>query len=156
MISLGKLWAGLAHELNNPCSAIERCAAMLEDRLAESEEATHDLVAATLSNAQIAAVEAVRTSCMTKKLHEVRSPLEQSDREEAMEEWLAGHGLDTANAQMLADTEVTFKALELLVAAMEQPALNAVLRRTAAGCAVRNLTSKIQDSATRVSKLVMR
>ena len=33
MISLGKLSAGLAHELNNPASAIERCAAMLEDRL---------------------------------------------------------------------------------------------------------------------------
>ncbi len=40
MISLGKLSAGLAHELNNPASAIERCAAMLEDRLEDSEEAT--------------------------------------------------------------------------------------------------------------------
>ncbi len=154
MISLGKLSAGLAHELNNPSAAIERCAAMLKDRLAESEEATRDLAAATLSDAQIAAVEAVRMSCMAKKRHEVRSPLEQSDREEAMEEWLAGHGLNTANAQMLADTEVTFEALELLVAAVERPALNAVLRWAAAGCAVRTLTSNIQDSATRISNLV--
>ena len=34
MVSLGKLSAGLAHELNNPASAIERSAALLEDRLA--------------------------------------------------------------------------------------------------------------------------
>ena len=31
MVSLGKLSAGLAHELNNPASAIERGAALLED-----------------------------------------------------------------------------------------------------------------------------
>ena len=31
MVSLGKLSAGLAHELNNPASAIERSAALLED-----------------------------------------------------------------------------------------------------------------------------
>ena len=154
MISLGKLSAGLAHELNNPASAIERCAAMLEDRLEDSEEATRDLASATLSDAQIAAVDAVRASCMAKQNHRVRPPLEQSDREEDMEGWLARHGLDTANAPTLADTEVTFEALDLLVAAVERPTLNAVVRWAAAGCAVRNLTSKIQDSATRISSLV--
>src|SRR6516162_11086101 len=37
MVSLGKLSAGLAHELNNPASAIERSAAQLEERLEEAE-----------------------------------------------------------------------------------------------------------------------
>jgi len=91
---------------------------------------------------------------MAKQNQGVRSSLEQFDREEAIAEWLANHGLDTANAEMLADTEVTFEALDLLVAAMERPALNAAVRRAAAGCAVRNLTSKIQDSAMRISSLV--
>jgi signal transduction histidine kinase len=154
MISLGKLSAGLAHELNNPAAAIERCAAMLEDRLEDSEKATHDLAEAKLSDAQIAAVEAVRTSCMTERSHGVRSPLEQCDREEDIAEWLARHGLDTANAQMLADTEVTFEALDLLVAAVEWPALNAAVRWAAAGCAVRNMVSTIQNSAMRISSLV--
>jgi hypothetical protein len=57
---------------------------------------------------------------MAKKLHEARSTLEQCDREEAIEAWLARHGLDTANAQMLADTEVTFEVLELLAAGVER------------------------------------
>ncbi len=154
MISLGKLSAGLAHELNNPASAIERCAAMLEDRLGDSEKATRDLAAATLSDAQIAAVDAVRASCMAKQKHGVLSPLEQLDREEAIAEWLASHGLDTVNAEMLADTEVTFESLELLVAAVDRPALSAVVQWAAAGCAVRSLTSKIQDSAMRISSLL--
>ena len=154
MISLGKLSAGLAHELNNPASAIERCAAMLEDRLEDSEEATRHLAAAALSDVQIAAVDAARTSCMAKQNCGVRSPLEQCDREEAIAEWLATHGLDTTSAQMLADTEVTFEALDMLAAAVDPPALNAVVQWTAAGCAVRNLTSRIQESAMRISGLV--
>ena len=154
MISLGKLSAGLAHELNNPASAIERCAAILKHRIDDCEEATRDLAAAKLSDAQIAAVEAVRAACMATPSQGVRSPLEQSDREEAIAEWLARHGLDTANAGMLADTEVTFESLGSLVAAVPRPALNAVVRWAAAGCAVRNLTSRIQDSATRISSLV--
>jgi signal transduction histidine kinase len=154
MISLGKLSAGLAHELNNPASAIERCAAMLEDRLADSEEATRDLAAATLSGAEIHAVESVRASCKAKQKLEVRSPLEQCDREEEILEWLGRHGLDTANAQMLADTEVTFEALNALASALQQSHWNTVVRWAAAGCAIRNLTSKIQDSAMHISSLV--
>src|SRR5580698_4326256 len=82
MISLGKLSAGLAHELNNPASAIERCAALLEDRLEDSEEASRDLAAATLSDAQIATVDEVRRCCMAQQNPVERSPLEQSDREQ--------------------------------------------------------------------------
>ena len=154
MISLGKLSAGLAHELNNPASAIERCASILEDRVGDSEEATRALAAARLSDDQIAAVDAARVSCMAKQSPGVRSPLEQMDREEAIAGWLAGHGLNTGDAGMLADTEVTIESLEVLAAAVEGPALSAVLRWTAAGCAVRNLTAQIQDCARRISKLV--
>ncbi len=154
MISLGKLSAGLAHELNNPASAIERSAAILRDRIEDSEKATRDLAAARLSDAQIAAVEAVRAACMAKRASGVRSPLEQSDREEAMTEWLARHGLDTANADMLADTEVTFDVLQSLVAIVDRPALNAMVRWAAGGCAVRNLTANIQDSGARISSLI--
>jgi signal transduction histidine kinase len=153
MISLGKLSAGLAHELNNPASAIERCASMLEDRIEDVEETTRGLAAATLSDAQIAAVDMVRASCMAKQKG-VRSPLEQLDREEAIAEWLANHGLDTVCAGTLADTEVTLESLNLLVATVERPALDAMVRWTASGCAVRSLASKIQDCSMRISSLV--
>ena len=153
MISLGKLSAGLAHELNNPASAIERCAAMLEDRIEDVEETTRGLAAATLSEAQMAAVDVVRASCMAKQ-KELRSPLEQLDREEAIAEWLASRGLDTVCAGTLADTEVTLESLDQLVAAMDRPALAAMVQWAAAGCAVRSLASKIQDCSMRISSLV--
>ncbi len=154
LISLGKLSAGLAHELNNPASAIERIAALLEDRLEDAENATRALSEAKLSDAQLDAVDAIRASCAAKETEAVLSCLEQSDREEAIAEWLANHGLVTANAGMLADTEVTFEALDQLAAAVSGSALNAVLQWAAAGCAVRRLASGIQGAAMRISGLV--
>ncbi len=155
MISLGKLSAGLAHELNNPTSAIERAASLLEDRLDDAEKATRALSAARLSDAQLAAVDAILVSCMARPTQKVLSCIEQCDREEALLEWLAAHHLETANAAMLADTEVTFEALNQLAAAVSGPALNAVLRWAAAGCGLRRLANGIQDSAMRISGLVM-
>lgn len=155
MISLGKLSAGLAHELNNPASAIERNAAQLEDRLEDCEKATRALGAAKLSDAELAAVDAIRAACLAKPTHGVRSCLEQSDREEAIANWLAGRKLDTAIADMLADTEVTFEALNQLATVVSGSALNAVLRWAAAGCALRRLASGIQGGAMRISGLVM-
>ncbi len=155
MISLGKLSAGLAHELNNPASAIERSASLLEDRLEDMERATRALGAAQLSDAQLAAIDAIRASCLAEQTQRVRSPLEQSDREEAIADWLAAHQLDTAHAATLADTEVTFEALDQLAAAVSGSALNAVLRWAASGCAVRRLASGNQGAAIRISGLVM-
>ncbi|MDE3199493.1 MAG: GHKL domain-containing protein, partial [Acidobacteriota bacterium] len=155
MISLGKLSAGLAHELNNPASAIERSAALLADRIEETENTTRALDAARLTNSQLAAIDAVRTSCLAQPPHTERSALEQMDREDALSEWLVRHGLDCSIACLLADTEVTFEALDQIAAAVKGPPLEAVLRWAAAGCSVRRLASAIQDAAMRVSGLVM-
>ena len=155
IVSLGKLSAGLAHELNNPASAIERSAALLEDRLEDAERTTRALGAFRLIDAQLAAVDAVREACVATRVHGVRSPIEQAEREEAIADWLADHGLDVATAEALADTAVTLEALNALAAAVDGPALNAVLHWAAAGCSVRGLASEIQEAAMRISGLVM-
>ena len=82
-------------------------------------------------------------------------PIEEAEREEAIADWLADHGLDAAIAEALAETAVTFEALDRLAGAVDGPALNAVLRWAAAGCSVRGLASEIQDAAMRISGLVI-
>lgn len=154
MISLGKLSAGLAHELNNPASAIERCVSQFMDRLDDAENSKRALERARLSEEQLAAVDAIRESCRGKKTSVVRSPLEQVDREEAICCWLADHRLETATAPMLADSEVSFDALNSLAAVVPGPMLNDVLRWAAADCALRKLGSEIQGSSARISCLV--
>ncbi|MBI4903940.1 MAG: cyclic nucleotide-binding domain-containing protein [Acidobacteria bacterium] len=154
MLSLGKLSAGLAHELNNPAAAIERSAVLLDERLEANERAARALGALQLSDTQLAAVDAAREACLARQESGVRSPIEQAEREEAMSDWLADRGLDITMAELLADTAVTFEALDKLAQAIDRPALNAVLRWGASGCSVRSLASEIQDAAMRISGLV--
>jgi signal transduction histidine kinase len=154
MMSLGKLSAGLAHELNNPASAIERSAAVLERRMDDSEGAARALGAAPLTEGQLAAIDAVRASCLATRERGVRSPLAQAEREEAIANWLDDHGLDAAIADQLSETAVTFDALDSLASAIEGPALDHALRWVAAACSVRTLTSEIQEAATRIVVLV--
>jgi signal transduction histidine kinase len=155
MVSLGKLSAGLAHELNNPASAIERSAALLEDRLEEAEQATRALAAPSLSGPQLDALDAVRASCLATRVHGVLSPIQQAEREDAFSDWLADHGVDTAIAGALAETAVTLEALDRIAAAVSGPPLRAVLRWVAAACSVHGIASEIQEAATRISGLVM-
>ena len=154
MVSLGKLSAGLAHELNNPASAIERSAVLLDERLEESERATLALGSIQLTDAQRAAVEVLRHACLVTREPGVRSPIEQAEREEAITDWLEDRGLDMSIAEPLADTAVTLKELDSLAQAIRGPALNTVLRSAASGCSVRGLASEIQDAAVRISGLV--
>ncbi|HEU4939778.1 MAG TPA: cyclic nucleotide-binding domain-containing protein, partial [Vicinamibacterales bacterium] len=154
MLSLGKLSAGLAHELNNPASAIERSATLLEDRLDDGDRATRLLAAARLTEAQLAAVDAFRESCRV-RVHGVPSPIQQAEREEEIAAWLESHHVDVELADAIAETPTTIESLDRLSTAIDGPALDAVLRWTAAACSVRSLASEIQDAATRISGLVV-
>ena len=155
MVSLGKLSAGLAHELNNPVSAIERSAALLGDRLEDAEQATRALCGAKLTDAQLAAIDALRASCLATGLHGVLSPIQQAEREDAIADWLADRGVDSAIAGPLAETAVTLEALDRLAAEVSGPPLGAALRWGAAECSVRGIASEIQEAATRISGLVV-
>ncbi len=155
MISLGRLSAGLAHELNNPAAAIERSAALLGSRLEEVEQVARALGTANLTDAQFDAIDGVRNACAAGPEQGVRSPIEHAEREEAISDWLADHGLGTAASEALAETAVKIEALDRVAGAVQGPALDAALRWAAAGCSVRRLASEIQDAATRIAGLVL-
>jgi signal transduction histidine kinase len=145
----------LAHELNNPTSAIERSASLLVDRLDDAEKATRALGAVKLTDPQLTAVDAVWASCLAARVHGVLSPIQQTAREDAIAEWLTDHGMDAAIAGPLGETAVTIDALDPLGEAASGPSLDAILRWVAAGCSVRGLASEIQEAAMRISGLVM-
>lgn len=154
MVSLGKMSARLAHELNNPVSAIERNAALLDERLEEAERSARALGAAPLSGTQLAAVEQLRAACLSSPVHGVLSPIQQAEREERISDWLDDHGVDASVAVPLAETSVTLEALDRLAGTVEGPALDVVVRWAATGCSVHRLAGEIRDAAMRISGLV--
>jgi signal transduction histidine kinase len=154
MASLGKLAAGLAHELNNPASAAARSAKLIAEALEESEEASREFGAADLDDRAVAVVERVRWACSAGPSTGVFSPLERADREEALAEWLEAHAVDDALAAPLGETNVTLALLDELAAAVDGDRLRASLRWVAAGCTVRGLAHDIERAASRVHELV--
>ena len=120
MSSLGKLAAGLAHELNNPASAVARSAKGLRLGLSELEAAARALGAARLSEAQQAAVDRARNLCqLAAGTTFGRSPIEQADREDALADWLSRHGADVTAAEALAESAVTLESLDELAGALD-------------------------------------
>jgi signal transduction histidine kinase len=154
LLSLGKLSAGLAHELNNPTAAIERSASLLDDRLDDAEQAVRELAGTRLSAEELAAIDSVRTACLVPPAAGTLSPIQQAEREDDITDWLTARGVDPAAAVPLAETAVTIEALDRIAASIAAPHLGAVLRWVAAGCSIRGLASEIQEAATRISGLV--
>jgi signal transduction histidine kinase len=154
LMSLGKLAAGLAHELNNPASAIVRSAKGFPEHLAGAERASRALGAAGLTPEQLAAVDQVRTICLGAPVTSVRSALERADREDAIAAWLEDHGADVSSAGPLAETAVTVETLDRLAATLGGPALDAALAWVAADCATRRIAVDIEHAASRIHDLV--
>jgi signal transduction histidine kinase len=154
MKSLGKLAAGLAHELNNPASAVIRSAKSLSDGLVAAETASRALGASGLTLAQRAAVDTVRDACLARRKSGAHSPIEEADRADAITEWLEAHGADVAVAGPLADTAVTLPALDELAESLDGEVLNAALRWVAYGCAARSLAREIEAAASRIHEIV--
>jgi signal transduction histidine kinase len=154
MRSLGRLAAGLAHELNNPASAVIRSAKSLSEGLLAAEAASRALGAAGLDGAQRAAVDAVRDACLARRKSGAHSPIEEADRVDAITEWLVAHGADVELAGPLADTAVTVSALDDLAEALQGEVLTAALRWVAYGCAARSLAREIESAAGRIHDIV--
>jgi signal transduction histidine kinase len=153
MVSLGKLAAGLAHELNNPASAAARGATLLADALGELVEASHARGAANLSPRQLEAIASVRTSCMHSG-RESESPLERADREDALIEWLERHGADGDTAPALVDVGATAPMLDTLLDTIGTEVLGVALRWIAAESLARSLASDVRKASARVHDLV--
>ena len=154
LMSLGRLSAGLAHELNNPAAAIERGASLLGDRISEVQQAAQAFGAAGLSATQLAAVAEFQGACALTRDHGVRSPLEDARRQEALADWLADHRLDEQLSDALGETALTTAQLDQLATRIGPDVLGAALRSVAAGCAARSVAEDIRDAATRITGLV--
>jgi len=155
MSSLGKLAAGLAHELNNPASAVARSAKGLRLGLSELETASRALGAARLTEAQQAAVVRTRGLCMLAAgTTFARTPIAQADREDALADWLGRHGADVTAAEALAESAITLESLDELAGALDGAALRVALPWLVAGCATYRLASEIEASASKIHNLV--
>ena len=153
--ALGKLSAGLAHELNNPASAAKRAATQLRDLLKRIRDASHELGRRDLTPAQKSEIERLETS-----LTQVDGPpldaLAASELEDQLDSLLRSHGQNDL-WQLAADlARKNFKpeVLERLFGTLDADTARAALVRISASVEIADLLNQIEHSTSRISELV--
>ena len=155
LASLGKLSAGLAHELNNPASAAKRATSQLREVLTKIRDASHELGSRDLTAAQRAEIEKLETAFV--QMNEPPpEPLALSDLEEQIDSLLRSHGQSDLwqLAADLARKNVKPEALESLFATLDAETARAALVRIAASVEVATLLNEIESGTSRISDLV--
>jgi signal transduction histidine kinase len=153
MQSLGRLSAGLAHELNNPASAVARSASILPSSLTAAVRAARALGAAELSAPEMSAVDQF---CASYRIDPTQrqSAIDKVDREDAIASWLDKHGIDDTHAESLADSSVQVAELDHLASVLHGPALQIAIEYVTSNYSTRMLTAEIERAASRITELV--
>ena len=154
LVTLGKLAAGLAHEINNPASAAVRAADALGAECQALLSSLGNLARDEISAGQFTALNALRAELAQHVGTE--DPLDASDREEALSSWLTRHGIvrDWQIAPALAAAGADLAWCERAAAVLEGPSLESGLEWVASALSASALLSEVKDSARRISELV--
>jgi signal transduction histidine kinase len=155
LASLGKLSAGLAHELNNPASAAKRAASQLRAILKKIRDASLELGKRDLTPAQKSEIEKLEAS-FTQTDVVPPDPLTMSDLEDQIDSLLRSHGQNDLwmLAAGLARRNIKPAVVESLFANLDGDTARAALVRIAASVEVASLLHEIESSTSRISDLV--
>jgi signal transduction histidine kinase len=155
MMALGKLSAGLAHELNNPAAAAQRATASLRETLETVRDASIRLSRHVLTTEQRETILLFERKAGLAPTQSA-DPLAQSDREERITSWLEARHVPDAwkIAPAIADTCVEIPKLEYLASQVGDVVLADALTRIASLLTISRLISEIEVSTRRISDLV--
>src|SRR5271169_43354 len=155
LAALGKLSAGLAHELNNPASAAKRATSQLRDALKKIKDASLELGRRDLTPAQRAEIEKLEISFVQRD-EPPSDTLAISDLEEQLDSLLRSHGQSDLwqLAADLARKNIRPEVLDSLFAALDAGTARAALVRIAASVEIAGLLNEIESSTSRISDLV--
>jgi signal transduction histidine kinase len=156
LLAVGKLAAGLAHELNNPAAAAARAVALLSDYERERQDAFAEVAGAGATAQRLAALVALGAEAAGQSPGERLDPLAESDREEELVDALDERGLAQAERIAAGMTEARLgpEWVDRVAAGVGDDALGAGLRFVAACAGARVLLAELEEATTRIADLV--
>ncbi len=157
MASLGRLSAGMAHELNNPAAAAQRGAAQLERTFSQLQRVQLRLAEQPLEQGHLRKLMQMYRTAL-EHAHEPgeTSALARSDREVALEEWLASRNVDASGDLVPSLVSLGFgeKELTALLDTFSEEQFPLVIDWLSAMYGVHSLVGEIALGAGRIAEIV--
>ncbi len=156
LVALGKLSAGLAHELNNPASAMVRGATELKNRLSQNPDKFKAVMNIKLTNEQVDAVNELVFRKAGKGTSNQQSLMERTALEDDLTDWMEEHGVELGfeYAETFAEFCFNIDDLEFVASHVDTEYLPAVLGWVEDVLTTEKMVEEIEDSARRISDLV--
>ena len=154
LAALGKLSAGLAHELNNPAAAVRRTAERLRTMVGEFRGSVSELEKQQLTDAERAAIENFETNCCTSEPE--TDVLKASALQDEIEDLLRQHGIADGwqYAATLVESGAMTAPLKTMLDTVRSEVAGAALRRVSATVEINDLLDELENGASQISDLV--
>jgi len=156
MVALGKLSAGLAHELNNPAAAIVRDSVSLRDHLKLQPHAFKAVISIRMEPEQVDAVNEELFRVLLDKDRPMLSLKQKNEREDELTDWLDDHNVENSYdiAERLVDFNFCQADLERMGEHIPNAYLSQILMWICSVLETERMVEDIQESARRIADLV--
>jgi signal transduction histidine kinase len=156
MMALGKLSAGLAHELNNPASAIVRDSISLSKHLRLVPQNLKSMFAIKMDSDQVDGVTNQLFKVLSNKGTARLSLKQRTQLEDEINEWLDDNEIE--NGYDIAESFVDFKfnaeSLETLKKHIPKEFLSTIINWISSKLVAEKMIEDIQESSKRIAELV--
>jgi len=156
LMALGKLSAGLAHELNNPASAMVRNAEELYKKVHASPEKFKSVITMRITPEQTDRVNAILFSKIETAKELGLSLMEREERMDDIIDWLEDHSMEEGDdiAETFVDFGVTVDDLDQIHDIVGDDSLSPIMWWLESTLSLENLVNEIQEASGRISSLV--
>jgi signal transduction histidine kinase len=153
MFALGKLSAGLAHELNNPAAAISRAAALLQTQVSRLPYLFESVANLQIEPGKIEKI----SKLIINKINSEQSPLsmmQQANLEDELTDWLYENNLADTDPEGLAERGFTTSELDVFKECSTKAHLPVLMEWVSNYLVTHKMADDIRVSSDRISTLV--
>lgn len=153
MFALGKLSAGLAHELNNPAAAISRAAALLQNQVQQLPSLFKQVAKLHIKEEKVDRIQEL----IMEKINEAPATLSMMQKasfEDDIADWLHDNNIQNIDTEGLAERRFTINNLDAIKACAVANELPVVIEWISSYIVTNKMAEDIRTSSERISSLV--